>query len=349
MEEKIASVVSAEGASAWLAHIADMLGAEASGMLTLHPDGTQSLIANGHADSAIAAYRDHFCRLDPLAGLLATRPAGRALILDTTTHPAYVAQRELSEDYLHPHGIDHVAAAQWRQPDGTLHLIGVQRFRGAAPFTVDQARELDSLIHHWRIGNALPHPAGFEDAHTTSRRNCDIAAQLHMPLVVVDAHLSIVWCNLAALEENGDIWTGLRKRGAKSKSEEALLRRLRELVTASLRTRTDTEALIETTGGAWFALVSPLVGKPGLSLLRLTAMNGLARGIRGRLQRVYGLTVAEAELAVLLANGDSLERIAELRAVTVETVRTQLKTVFRKTGANRQGQLVGWVVKLGRG
>lgn len=37
MEETIASVVSGEGASAWLAHIADMLGAAASGMLALRP------------------------------------------------------------------------------------------------------------------------------------------------------------------------------------------------------------------------------------------------------------------------------------------------------------------------
>jgi len=67
----------------WLAHIADMLGAEASGMLTLHPDGRQDLITNGHSESAIAEYRDHYSRLDPLSSLLAERPDGRAIVLDT--------------------------------------------------------------------------------------------------------------------------------------------------------------------------------------------------------------------------------------------------------------------------
>lgn len=338
-----------EGATAWLAHIADLLGAEASAMLTLHPDGQQDLIAPGHTAAATIAYRDHFHRLDPLPDMLVARPAGRALVLDTTAHPAYVACTELSKDFLRPHGIDHVAAAHWREPDGTLRFVGVQRFQGAAPFTIDSGRELDRLIHHWRIGSALPPAIGFDDTQTASRRSCDIAAQLHIPLAVVDARVNLVWCNLAALEERCDIWTALRKSTGRTKSEDILLRRLQDLVTTSLRTRSDTEALIERPDTAWFAFVSPLAGKPGLSLLRLTEMNGLTRGTRARLQRLYKLTAAEAELAVMLANGDSLERIAEERVVSLETVRTQMKTVFRKTGANRQGQLVGWVVKLGAG
>ena len=116
-------------APAWLAHIAELLGAEASGMLTLHPDGQQSLLAVGHTDAATIAYRDHFHRLDPLSDLLAARPAGRALVIDTTTHPAYVERRELSQDYLRPHGIDHVAAAHWQEPDGTQRFVGIGQRR----------------------------------------------------------------------------------------------------------------------------------------------------------------------------------------------------------------------------
>lgn len=349
MTEISAATSPKESVSEWLAHVADLLGAEASGMLTMVPGGQQSLITTGHTEAATIAYRDHFHHLDPLYGLLSARPAGRALVLDTTTHPAYVVSRELCEDYLRPHGIDHVTAAHWRDPDGTLRFIGVQRFHGAAPFTVDTGRALDSLIHHWRIGNALRPQKGFDDAQPTSRRSCDIAAQLHTPLAVVDARAALVWCNLAALEERGVIWTALCKSTGRTKSEDTMLRRLRELVTTSLCSRSDTEALIEYSDTAWFAFVSPLAGKPGLSLLRISEMNGLTRGTRARLQRLYKLTATEAELAIMLANGDSLERIAEQRVVSLETVRTQMKAVFRKTGANRQGQLVGWVVKLGVG
>ena len=77
-------------------------------MLTIHPDGSHSLIGNGHTESAVLEYQHHFSSLDPLPKLLADRPDGRAIVLDTTIHPAYLAQRELSNDYLRPHGIDHV-------------------------------------------------------------------------------------------------------------------------------------------------------------------------------------------------------------------------------------------------
>jgi len=343
-----------EAAAEWLAHIADMLGAEAHGMLTRHTDGSHTLISQGHEETAALAYRDHYSRLDPLASLLAVRPAGRALILDTDSHPAYLAQRELMDDYIRPNGIRHVAAAQWKLPDGSLRLLGFQRFAGAAPFSVEQGRELDKLIHHWRIGNAMPQPPGFDDSGTGARRrNCDIAAQLPTPLVVVDAHLSMIWANLAALEENGELWSGLRKHGNRTRGEEVLLRPLRQLVLNSLRGRCEAEALIEAANerertGTWFAVAGPLIGKPGLALLRLTAVHGQARGLRARLQRLYRLTAAEAELAAMLTEGDSLERIAEHRRVALETVRAQLKSVFRKTGAHRQGELVSWVVKLAR-
>jgi DNA-binding CsgD family transcriptional regulator len=64
-------------------------------------------------------------------------------------------------------------------------------------------------------------------------------------------------------------------------------------------------------------------------------MHHLGRGVRGRLQRLFGLTPAEAEMTARLANGESLEAIAEARNVCVNTVRTQLRTVFKKTGTHR--------------
>lgn len=96
-----------------------MLAAEAGGVLNVHPEGSHDFVTQGHSERAIAEYRDHFSRLDPLPSLLAERTAGRALVFDTTTHPAYVAQHELRAGFLQPHGIDHVIATRWFEPDGT--------------------------------------------------------------------------------------------------------------------------------------------------------------------------------------------------------------------------------------
>lgn len=327
-------------ATQWLAHIADMLGAEASGMLTVHPDGRHSLIANGHSDSAIAQYRDHFSRLDPLPKLLEERPTGRAIVLDTTRHPAYLARPELCNDYLRPHGIDHVIAAQWRHPDGTLFVVGVQRFHGSEPFSVGQGQELDRFIHHWRVGNAIPPPQGLLARPANSRRNCDIAAQINIPLAVVSASLVVAWANTAAHENPGTAWRVLFEKPGGNMPDAKLHQRLKELVGTSLRQRSATEALITASDDTWFAAATPVAGKPDLALLRLTALHHPSPGIRSRLEHLYGLTRAEAELSVLLAQGESLEGIASVRGVTLETVRTQLRTVYKKTGTHRQGELI---------
>lgn len=54
----------------------------------------------------------------------------------------------------------------------------------------------------------------------------------------------------------------------------------------------------------------------------------------------YGLTVREALLTSLLCKGHNPEEIAKITSTSVNTVRTHIKSVFQKTGANSQLQLV---------
>jgi DNA-binding CsgD family transcriptional regulator len=55
---------------------------------------------------------------------------------------------------------------------------------------------------------------------------------------------------------------------------------------------------------------------------------------------MHGITRAEARLASMLADGISLEEAAEALLVSIQTVRSQLKSVFAKTGVTRQAELV---------
>lgn len=64
------------------------------------------------------------------------------------------------------------------------------------------------------------------------------------------------------------------------------------------------------------------------------------------LQSLYGLTKAEAMLAALLVEGRDLTEAAATLQVTKETVRSQLKQVFQKTGTQRQAELVRLLVPV---
>jgi DNA-binding CsgD family transcriptional regulator len=60
----------------------------------------------------------------------------------------------------------------------------------------------------------------------------------------------------------------------------------------------------------------------------------------GDLERLFGLSPAEARLATRLADGEGLDEAAVALGVSRNTARSQLQSVFTKTGVNRQGDLV---------
>ncbi|MYL97555.1 helix-turn-helix transcriptional regulator [Novosphingobium sp. FGD1] len=59
-----------------------------------------------------------------------------------------------------------------------------------------------------------------------------------------------------------------------------------------------------------------------------------------RLSMALGLTPAEGEIVSLLAQGRSRRDVAAIRGVSVQTVATQLRTIFHKAGVNREAELV---------
>lgn len=58
------------------------------------------------------------------------------------------------------------------------------------------------------------------------------------------------------------------------------------------------------------------------------------------LEGLYGLTQAEARLVIALVSGQKLDDVAQASGTSLHTLRNHLKAVFRKTGANRQAELV---------
>ncbi len=58
-------------------------------------------------------------------------------------------------------------------------------------------------------------------------------------------------------------------------------------------------------------------------------------------QGIYGLTVAQAQLAQLLVQGHDIARAAEKLGVSSNTVRTHLQRMFDRTGTRSQSALVG--------
>ncbi|MCB9544307.1 MAG: helix-turn-helix transcriptional regulator [Myxococcales bacterium] len=62
--------------------------------------------------------------------------------------------------------------------------------------------------------------------------------------------------------------------------------------------------------------------------------------------RVFDLSPAEARLTAALGQGLELREISESLGLSIHTVRTQMRAVFRKTGCSRQAELTALVARL---
>jgi DNA-binding CsgD family transcriptional regulator len=63
------------------------------------------------------------------------------------------------------------------------------------------------------------------------------------------------------------------------------------------------------------------------------------------LRTTFHLSAAETRLALRLLGGESLRAAAEALDIGYESARGQLKSVFRKTGTHRQGELIALLAR----
>jgi DNA-binding CsgD family transcriptional regulator len=155
---------------------------------------------------------------------------------------------------------------------------------------------------------------------------------LPLGVVVAAADGALVFANTAA-EELARRDDGLRLGGrlcglgAMQPLEAQTLRRLVDAVTR---------------GGAGGMPRITRRTRPPLAVLVAPLPTGLrpVAAVAPALQQLFALTVAEADVALALAAGRRSEDIAAARAVSLPTVRTQIRQILEKTGARHLRDLM---------
>jgi DNA-binding CsgD family transcriptional regulator len=108
----------------------------------------------------------------------------------------------------------------------------------------------------------------------------------------------------------------------------------------------------EESANPWTITVLPLPREQAseirwLERSALVIIGGVAREPRANaLGRLLGLSPREAELALALLRGEVPSAIADRRGVALTTVRSQIRSLFTKTGVNRISALVRLVSSL---
>ena len=173
------------------------------------------------------------------------------------------------------------------------------------------------------------------------------------PLIVVAHTSDVIYANRAGAEATSGSNGLVVREGRLTATRRETAQTLARLIAASADTEAERAKLgvvrldARPVKPASLALVMPVSAENAAlttTLQRLalvTLLGPTHRALPDELlvSEVYGLSAAEARLAVRIAAGRSLAQIAAEGGTSPHTVRTQLKAVFSKTGVSRQAEL----------
>jgi DNA-binding CsgD family transcriptional regulator/PAS domain-containing protein len=96
-----------------------------------------------------------------------------------------------------------------------------------------------------------------------------------------------------------------------------------------------------------FCSENPKVPKKAMAIAFISDPERRVKAPSVLMTSLFGLTEAECRLAGFLVSGCSLKEAAEQCQVAYETVRSQVKSIFNKTGVRRQTELMQLLFKIG--
>lgn len=242
------------------------------------------------------------------------------------------------QQFLKPRGLGWCVGTSIRSPSGDALVFSIEKAFDKGPVPAEIAAELDQLRPHLARAALLSGRIGLERARAT------VAAfeAMGLPAVVITPQGRALVVSAAVSQYASDIRIGARDevQFANAAAQAILIE--------TIEGRRPTGCSIPVAGAGkvpFVAHVMPLRGA-GLDvfsgaafLLYITPVTQQVSPSGELLRALFDLSPAEARVAGLIAEGQSVDAIADSLAVTPNTVRTQLKAIFTKTGVGRQAEL----------
>lgn len=336
-----------------LNHIIQSINSQ-SGLLRvqdLHSKDVGMYITNGLDPAFSRQYIDHYVHLDTLIPAFVDQPVGTVGQVRGFM-PESFYKGEFFNDFALPQGEEHTVGCILKKSSSQIIVLGLHRSDRGGTYNSDELDLFRLLVPH--LQRALLVNQRLTQLTTVSNASCEILHRFPVGIVLVDVAGKPLFVNRQAeaimASDYGITISNNRIKAAKWSDTQALNKLLFEATRAPLRTggglcisnsrlRPSLSVLVTPVGkeqNTGFQLDPPLVAA---ALIIGTPEQQLDFSI-DLLRHLHGLTRAEARLAAALANGHSLEMMADQFSVSMHTIRCQLKSCFRKTGTNRQAELV---------
>ena len=284
---------------------------------------------------AAAAYQAYYGNIDPRRAISAAAPVGEPVACHQHFDERFVSRSEFYQDLLLKHDARYaLGLAVHKDAHSVAHLV-LNHGRARGPFRVEQ---LDAVR---RLAPTL------ERAYLLMQRTAGLRHAAHAGEVALDAwgkglialsrDAELIWCNAVARD-----WIGpgrlFRLQGTRLMAHGAAGARLARALAAAASgpvhwtARTVPRSPRESGQRAALTLTrSSALGIPGFYALLVQDLDRPA-GVSARaLADWFDLTPAQAKVASLLTQGFAAQDVAARCAVTLATVRTQIRQILERS------------------
>jgi len=316
------------------------------------PESTGVMINTGSVtQQGVESYETHFFALDPFVRLSENQVVTAEELIGKQW-----LQSTVYQEYLKPLDVRHLLGADIYTKDGIECRLRITRSHDSAPFSEVEKDLVRRLLPHLKRSIQIHAQLDFLECERALFAGA--VNRLLLGMVSFDQNGVIVETNPEArriLGEKDGIWlAGNNLCLDNSQESRDLQRLLRQALSETTHTEAgpgmvEAMAVTRPSGRAKLGVLIKAVPmgqfseskqRPAVVVFLRDPESNAAQPSQELVRRLFGLTRMEAQLALLLAEGLTLDEAAEKMNVRRNTARTHLRSIFCKTGVTRQTMLV---------
>lgn len=333
-----------------------MMDSDFCHLFGLTPTGEQTFLVMSDAShqDTVQKYSERYWEIDPRRSFVDALPPGKTFRCSSICDAAFVSRDAFYQDYLIPHDLRFLIGSCLHRSAQQSVYVGFNHGAGRADFSDEETRYFSMLgTHLQRTIDASINAASAAQALATSERAVNV---LQYGVVGINSLQGVAFANRYA--ERYVLGRTRAEFAGGRLLDGGTLQMLFLAVLADGRAHAGRvySSLLEQ---VLHVMALPLAARGGGR--DLTALNAALQtevvlifslgkhrkmASPSQLMQWFPLTPAEARLAHELGCGLSIDEFAAKYCVSVATARTQLRAVLRKTGEDRQQQLVRMLVTL---
>ncbi len=308
----------------------------------------------GYEQSCINAYQDHYIKVDPFQKMFSNVKDGEMVPQQVAISDRDYKKTEFYNDFTRPYQKTRVVGGPLLKTNSSWVQLALQRNDKQPWFDMVEAKQIEMLVPHLKRVISLNRKLnGFQKNQHLLSESLD---KLQHAVFILNSKAQVLGFNRSASQLISDNKMVGIVGGKLFHLSQLQNNRLQLSIYNAINNKVQislNESIFKATtidGKKQYTItVSPIVASKysggvtdptGAICIFISEIKPELYINEYLYRELYELTPSEVAVAKALLQGKSLELIASQRKVSISTIRTQLKTLFRKTQTNGQPELI---------